>query len=127
MTVISADQIDALIDRKGLIALMRDALVAHSRGECITPMPMHLDVKTYEGEVHVKSSYRLGGKYFVLKMAGTFPGNRQEGLSTGCGMMMLCSAQTGAPVALFEDNGRLTDLRTAAMSAAVARALGRTD
>ena len=127
MNVISADQIDGLIDRKTLVGLMRDALIAHSRGECVTPMPMHLDVATYEGEVHVKSSYRQGGKYFVLKMAGTFPGNRKLGLSTGCGLMVLCSAQTGAPVVLIEDNGRLTDLRTAAMSAAVTRALGRSD
>jgi ornithine cyclodeaminase len=98
---------------------MRAALIAHSRGECETPMPMHLSADN-GGEVHVKSSYRRGGKYFALKMATTFHG-------TGNGMMMLASAETGGPVALLEDAGHLTDVRTAAVAAMTARELGRGD
>src|SRR5271165_1839744 len=94
---------------------MRDALMAQARGECSTPMPMHLDTAN-GGEVHIKSSYRRGGKYFVLKMA-----------STGHGMMLLSSAETGEPVAYFADEGHLTDVRTAAVAAMVARELGRRD
>jgi len=129
MTVFTADRIASLVDPVAVIGLMRDALISHSRGECVMPMPMHLEMPSIgdSSEVHVKSCYRQGGKYFVLKMAGTFPGNRAKGISTGCGMMLLCSAETGAPLALFEDNGFLTDYRTAAASAAVARGLQRDD
>ena len=35
------------------IGRMRDALIAHSRGECDTPMPMHLDIPLVEGNVMV--------------------------------------------------------------------------
>jgi len=42
-------------------------------------------------------------------------------------MMMLASAETGEPVALLQDAGHLTDIRTAAVAAMVARELGRTD
>lgn len=110
-----------------IIDLMRDALIAHSRGECETPMPMHLDISAEQAEVHMKSSYRRGGRYFALKSASTFPNNVERGLSTGNGMMLLASAETGEPVALLADSGHLTDVRTAAAGAMVARELGRQD
>src|SRR5207253_9833275 len=106
---------------------MRDALIAFSRGECDTPMPMHLDIAPEQAEVHMKSSYRRGGKYFALKIACTFPRNPKRGLPTGNGMMLLSSAETGEPVALLADAGHLTDVRTAAVAAMVARELGRRD
>src|ERR1700728_3664503 len=110
-----------------IVHLMRDALIAQARGECDTPMPMHLDIAAEQAEVHMKSSYRRGGKYFALKVASTFPGNVARGLSTGNGMMLLNSAETGEPVALLQDQGHLTDVRTAAVAAMVARELGRND
>lgn len=107
------------IDDAVLIDRMRDALLAQSRGECDSPMPMHLDIEP-GCEVHMKSSYRRGGDYFVLKMASTFHGK-------GNGMMLLASADTGEPVAYFADSGHLTDVRTAAVSAMIARELRRQD
>ena len=106
---------------------MREALIAQSRGECDTPMPMHLAIDDEDAEVHIKSSYRRGGKYFALKLAGTFPHNTARGLSTGNGAMLLGCAVTGAPAALLADGGHLTDVRTAAVAAMTARELGRTD
>ena len=53
-----------------VIGRMRDALIAASRGECDTPMPMHLAIEAEQAEVHIKSSYRRGGRYFALKIAG---------------------------------------------------------
>jgi ornithine cyclodeaminase len=110
-----------------IIGLMRDALIAQSRGECQTPMPMHLDIAGEHAEVHMKSSYRRGGRYFALKLASTFPNNVGRGLATGNGMILLASAETGEPVAMLADAGHLTDVRTAAAAAMVARELGRTD
>jgi ornithine cyclodeaminase len=42
-------------------------------------------------------------------------------------MMLLSSAETGAPVAFLADAGHLTDVRTAAVAALAARELGRRD
>ena len=116
----------SLVDSE-IIACMREALVAHSRGECQTPMPMHLDIAPECAEVHMKSSYRRGGPYFAFKIAGTFPGNAARGLSNSSGMMLLSSAETGEPVAFLADSGHLTDVRTAAVAAMTARELGRAD
>src|SRR4051794_38520966 len=106
---------------------MRDALIAQSSGECDTPMPMHLAVPAESAEIHIKSSYRRGGPFFALKIAGTFPGNAARGRSTSSGMMLLSSAETGEPVAFLADAGHLTDVRTAAVAAMTARELGRRD
>jgi ornithine cyclodeaminase len=123
MQIWTLDEIRRCIDDEAVIRGMRAALIAQSRGECDTPMPMHLTIQTGKesgGEVHMKSSYRTGGQYFALKMATTFHG-------VGNGMIVLASAETGEPVALLEDAGHLTDVRTAAVAAMVARELGRGD
>ena len=127
MEVIPLCEIQRALDYRAVIARMREAIAAYRAGECDMPMPMHLDIAPEHGEVHIKSSYRRGGKYFALKVASTFPNNLDRGLSTGGGMMLLCSAQTGQPVALLADEGHLTDVRTAAVAAKVAQDLGRKD
>ena len=119
MRVLQLHQICDRIDDLAVMDRMRDALIAQARGECSTPMPMHLDTAN-GGEVHMKSSYRRGGKYFALKMASTFRG-------AGNGMMLLASAETGEPVAYLADQGHLTDIRTAAVAAMVVRELRRED
>jgi len=117
--ILTLEEIRARIDDAALIDRMREALLAQLRGECDTPMPMHLDIEPGR-EVHMKSSYRRGGAYFALKMAATFHGK-------GNGMMLLVSAATGEPLAYLADSGHLTDLRTAAVSAMIARELARQD
>ena len=100
---------------------MREAVIAQSRGECDTPMPMHLDLSSGGGgEVHIKSGYRKGGAHFALKVAGTYARRPY-------GSIVLVSVETGETVTYFDDGGYLTDLRTAAVSAMVAKELGRTD
>lgn len=121
MKVIAQDEIRRLVSAQQAMAAMREAVIAQARGECNTPMPMHLDLSTGGGgEVHIKSSYRRGGRHVALKVAGTYARRPY-------GSIMLISAETGETVAFFDDGGHLTDLRTAAVSAMVVRELGRTD
>jgi ornithine cyclodeaminase len=127
MLIIESQVIERTLVFKEVIDLMRDALVAQANGECDTPMPMHLNIQPETAEVHFKSSYRQGGSVFALKMATTFPRNRERGLSSGNGLTLLASAETGAPLAVLADGGRLTDVRTAAVAALVAHQLGRQD
>src|SRR5258708_38771111 len=116
MRIIDSDEIRRVLVYGEIIGRMREALVANSRGECDTPMPVHLDIKQKQGEAHIKSSYRKGGKYFALKVASTFPRNVALGLPTGNGLMMLFSAETGEPLVFLADKGHLTDVRTAAVA-----------
>jgi ornithine cyclodeaminase len=121
--ILTLTEIRQVLHYPDIILLMREALLADGD----TPMPMHLDIAPESGEVHMKSSYARGGKYFALKIASTFPNNRARGLPTGNGMMLLCSAETGEPLAMLADQGHLTDVCTAAVSAMIAREIGRSD
>lgn len=127
MRIVPPEQIGPLLDTPAILSRMRAALIAYSRGECDTPMPMHLAIAGQDAEVHMKSSYCQGGRHFGLKIAGTFPRNIARGLPAGSGMMLLCSAETGEPVAFLADGGHLTDVRTAAAAAMTARELNRGD
>jgi ornithine cyclodeaminase len=127
LRTIALPEIQRILNDVEVIDRMREALIAYSQRECEMPMPMHLAIEPEEAEVHIKSSYRRGGKYYALKVASTFPGNLSRGLSTGNGMMLLCSAETGAPLAFLADGGHLTDIRTAAVAAMTARELRRED
>ncbi|TMQ11290.1 MAG: ornithine cyclodeaminase family protein [Deltaproteobacteria bacterium] len=121
MRVIGPDEIRRRISARAAIAAMRDAVLAQARGECDTPMPMHVDLSAGGGgEVHIKSSYRRGGRHFALKVAGTY-------VRRPYGSIVLISVETGETAVYFDDGGYLTDLRTAAVAAMVARELGRRD
>jgi ornithine cyclodeaminase len=121
VTWIAQDEIRRRITLQQAIAAMREAVMAQSRGDCDTPMPMHLDLAPAGGgEVHIKSSYRKGGRHIALKVAGNY-------VRRPYGSIVLISVDTGETVAYFDDGGYLTDLRTAAVAAMVARELGRRD
>ena len=121
MNVIGPERIRGAVSRAAAIAAMREAVIAQSRGDCDTPMPMHLDLSAAgAGEVHIKSSYRKGGRHFALKTAGTY-------VERPYGSIVLISVETGETAAYFDDGGYLTDLRTAAVAAMVARELRRSD
>ncbi len=121
MKIIGQDEIRRSVSRSAAIAAMREAVLAQARGDCDTPMPMHLDLSSGGGgEVHIKSSYRRRGPHFALKAAGTY-------VRRPYGSIVLVSVETGETVAYFDDGGYLTDLRTAAVAAMVSRELGRSD
>ena len=121
MRIVDGTRIRSSIPPAAAIEAMREAVIAYSRGELETPMPMHLDLASGGGgEVHIKSSYRRGGAVYALKVAGTYA-------SRPYGSIVLVSAESGETLAFFDDGGWLTDLRTAAVAALAARELGRAD
>lgn len=67
------------------------------------------------GETCVKSGFRHGddSEYFVTKIASSHPGNSSVGLSPSSGVMLLFSQLTGKLACILQDDGYLTDLRTA--------------
>ena len=79
MRILELPEIRRTLVDSEIVNLMRDALIAQFRGECETPMPMHLDIGAEQAEVHIKSSYRRGGSYFALKVASHFPRQRAAG------------------------------------------------
>lgn len=114
------------------------AFIALSRGDVVNPSPMHLGTRasaalqvrgggtrgaSEEGEVHVKAAWIKGSPTFAVKVAAGFYDNPTlYGVPSGSGLLLVCSAATGAPRAVLADEGWLTDMRTAAAGALAARA-----
>ena len=103
-----------------LIAAMESALAAFSSGLVIQPVHNMLtieDGKRYLGIMPAVTPDAMG-----LKLVSFYPGNAGTGIPTHLGIILLSRPDTGEPLAVMD--GRLiTEMRTAAVSAAVTKRL----
>ena len=99
------------------------AFASLAQGRVIQPPPLGMDLKGVRGEVHVKGAYLEGESIFAFKVASGFYGNPDLGLPTGSGLVIVFDAETGFPLALLQDNGYLTEIRTGGAGALAAKLL----
>ncbi len=97
-------------------------------GEGKAAPPAVLSMHVPEGGFHVKAGLLdLGRQYFAAKVNGNFPENPGRfGLPTIQGVIVLCDAKQGNPLAIM-DSREITTLRTAAATAVAAKHLARRD
>jgi thiomorpholine-carboxylate dehydrogenase len=119
MTLSEADIAEVLTyDR--LIPVMERALAEFSAGKVIQPVRNMLTIeegKRFLGVMPAVAETGMGAKLVCF-----FPKNAGTGLPTHLGMIMLFDPATGQPLA-FLDGRLITEMRTAAVSAAVTRYL----
>ncbi len=109
------------------IAFIEAAFTSLSDGTASVPPVGHLVFQEPPGDLHIKYGYIQGDPYYVIKVASSFYNNSDLGLSNNNGMMLAYDANTGTPLALLQDEGYLTDLRTAIAGAVAAKHLGPSD
>ncbi len=129
MRIVSLSEIEPVIaDRRAVIAAVRQSFINHSEGKVSLPPPVQMLFKDtaaeLRGDCHVKCAYSDDYPYYCVKIASGFYGNAAAGKSVNNGLVMLFSAASGEPLALFEDQGHLTSARTAAAGALAVRLLG---
>jgi alanine dehydrogenase len=85
-----------------------------------------LGVKAPGGGLHVKAGLLPGDRSFIVaKLNSNFPGNKaRSGLPTIQGVIVICDADNGCPLAIL-DSIDITIKRTAAASAVAAKFLAR--
>jgi alanine dehydrogenase len=90
--------------------------------------PVMTGIHSFEGGFHVKAGILpLARSYFAAKMNANFPENRHRAnLPTIQGVIVLCDAQNGRPLAVL-DSIEITATRTAAATAVAAKYLARMD
>jgi len=117
---------------RSCVAMDEDAITAVAEGfsrlaegKATVPPILRVDIPENNGEVDVKTAYVHGLDSFAIKIAAGFFDNRNLGLPTGSGMMVVISAKTGFLQAILLDNGYLTDVRTGIAGAIAARHLAR--
>jgi ornithine cyclodeaminase len=122
-TVYSRSEIERVIDPAQVIAAMERAFSAYSRGEAVIPPVGQLDFVDPPGDCHIKYGYLEQGTTFTVKIATGFWKNPERGLPSGNGVVLLFSKSTGELLTIFQDEGYLTDCRTAAAGAVAAKYL----
>lgn len=106
---------------------IRDAYIAVTDGRANLPPVGYLALHGRNADCHIKYGYIEGDPIFVVKIASGFYDNPAKGLPSSNGMMVAISAKTGDVIAVFDDKGMLTDLRTGIGGAIATMALWRRD
>jgi thiomorpholine-carboxylate dehydrogenase len=105
-----------------LIAAMERALAAFSEGRVLQPVREMLTIE--EGRRYLGIMPAVAEEAMGLKLVSFYPGNAESGLPTHMAMVLLFRTATGEPLAVMD--GRLiTEMRTAAVSAAATKRLAR--
>ncbi len=125
MRLIQLDEIVPVLEKKPkVIEAVKQGFISHAKGEIENPEPVQMlfgaEENTIEGDCHIKTASSKSLPYFCVKLATGFYNNPAKGLPVNNGLVLLMSSQTGAPLALFQDDGYLTSVRTAAAGALAA-------
>jgi ornithine cyclodeaminase/alanine dehydrogenase-like protein (mu-crystallin family) len=116
----AARDVHAAVSPEVAYAAVRDAFVAHARGEW-TMLPKLYVTNYPAGDFRAMPA--LGGGHALLKWVTSFPGNPARGLPTVSGLVVLSDAETGVVEAVL-DAGSVTALRTGAAAVLAAETLG---
>lgn len=123
---LSSGDLRALLSLDECIAAVELAFRLHGEGGTVRPAVLGVHVS--HGGFHVKAGVlSLSRNYFAAKVNANFPENPARfGLATIQGIIILCDADNGTPLALL-DSADITALRTAAATAVAAKHLARSD
>ena len=123
MRIVTLDEIKAVLPKIDLMEEIEAGFSAYSNGEVVVPPVGELNFKDPPGDVHIKYGYIRDDDVYVIKIASGFYQNKLLGLSNGQGMMVVFDQKNGKPLGLLQDEGYLTDVRTAVAGAICAKYL----
>ena len=121
VTVIALDEIKSLLKKVDVAAAMTEGFQHYSNGNTVVPPVGELLFENPPGDVHIKYGYIKNDDFYVIKIASGFYNNKDLGIPSSQGMMLLFNQKTGQTVAVLLDEGYLTDVRTAAAGAVAAQ------
>lgn len=123
MRIVGPDEIRKALRGIDPIPLIEEGFAAYSRGEVVVPPVGELVFENPPGDVHIKYGYIKGDEFYVVKLASGFYDNPKLDRPSSNGMMLLFDLRTGEPRAILHDECLLTNIRTAAAGAVVAKYL----
>jgi alanine dehydrogenase len=121
--VFRAGDVERAVSPGRAVDAVRDAFVAHARGEWT--MPPKVYVTNYPAG-DFRAMPALGGGHALLKWVTSFPSNPSRGLPTVTGVVLVSDAENGQLRAVL-DAAVVTALRTGAAAVLAAETLGRED
>lgn len=124
LVCIDAAQVRSSLSPAACIAVVREAMIALSRGQALQPLRSILDLDG--GDLLGLMPGTLGDDCFGAKLISVYPHNAERGQPSHQGLVVLFDRVSGAPLAVV-DAQTITALRTAAASAVATDALARSD
>jgi len=122
--ILTEEDVESRLEYADLIPLMRATMAQFSRGEAIQPERQMLPIepeRRYLGVMPAALPHAMGAKLVTF-----YPKNANTGVHTHNAMIALLDVENGLPLAFV--GGRLiTEMRTAALSAAVSSVLAKPD
>jgi ornithine cyclodeaminase/alanine dehydrogenase-like protein (mu-crystallin family) len=121
---LSEERVSELLRWDRLIAAMETALAGFSGGRVLQPVRNMLTIE--EGKRYLGIMPAVAEDAMGVKLVSFYPGNAGTGVPTHLAMVLLFRPDTGEPLAVMD--GRLiTEMRTAAVSAAATKRLAAAD
>jgi alanine dehydrogenase len=124
MVLLTSREIQSLLTLDDCFDAVEHAFRVYGEGKAVSPAVLSMHARC--GGFHVKAGMlELSRSYFAAKVNGNFPENGSRfGLPTIQGVIVLCDAGNGTPLAVM-DSRDITSLRTAAATAVAAKYLAR--
>ncbi len=122
--IFNLDQIKKALKDLDPIHAIQDGFIAYSQGKAVVPPVGELIFEDPAGDMHIKYGYIKGDEYYVVKIATGSYENYKLNLPTTFGLMLVFKQKTGELASILLDQGYLTNVRTAAAGAVVAKYLG---
>ena len=119
--IIKLEQIKEILKSIDPIQNIEEGFVAYSQGKVVVPPIGEMIFENPPGDCHIKYGYIKGDDYYIIKIAAGFYDNPKIGLPGYSGLMLLFSQKTGELICILLDEGHLTNVRTAAAGAVVAK------
>lgn len=128
MDVLWLDQSDvqSLLDMPSTIEAVEKGFEQHGLKKVQMPAKSYLIFEKHNGDLRTMPAYMEEEDIAGVKIVNVHPDNRQRGLPTVMGVVVLNSTQTGEPLVIM-DGTLLTDMRTGAAGGVAAKHLARKD
>lgn len=124
VVMLSANEVERLLDLDALLDALADEFRALSAGEVVAPG--RGEVSPGEAGFLLTMPVYRAGREITIKMVSVFHGNEALGQPTHQALICLFDAQTGTPICVM-DGGYITAMRTAGAAALSIRSLARED
>jgi ornithine cyclodeaminase len=121
--IVNKQQIIDHLDVPLAVQRLEEGFIAFSNGQVQVPAVQAFTFDHANGDCCIKAAYLQGSDTFTVKVSTGFYDNPSKGLQSNDGLMLVLSANTGQPLALLQDEGWLTGMRTALAGRIAARLL----
>ena len=124
--ILTRQHIEKLVTMENAIEVVEKAFLEIANSTADYPTRPYLDVAEYKGGVLLNIGYLRKMHSIGVKIASSYPANRQRNLPTVYSLITLHDPETGAPKAIMEGS-YLTALKTGAVGGVAVKYLAKKD